>query len=62
MGESNVIDFPLKPPICDNCDHASFSGHGIFCLEHREEIWNAQVAEDCESFLPLPTHFARIIP
>lgn len=55
MGEGEVVSLPIKPPRCDDCDHASFSSYGIFCLEFREEIWNPKVAEECAEFLPLPT-------
>jgi len=53
MGE--VFTLPIPPPRCDDCDHASFSSHGIFCLMFREEIWNSKVAEECEEFLPFPS-------
>jgi hypothetical protein len=60
MGD--VVPFPIKTPSCDDCDHASFSTHGLFCLFFREEIWRTSIAEECDEFLPLPSPVRKVAP
>lgn len=53
--EGVIIQFPgVKPPkerVCSNCDHASFSNYGIFCMQFMEMV-DDPVAKECEEYEP----------
>lgn len=44
--------------LCSDCEFALFGSGGIFCREFSEDIWDERIAEECESFDPVP--WARI--
>ena len=43
---------------CSECEFALFGSGGVYCREINEDIWNERVAEECESFDPVP--WARV--
>jgi hypothetical protein len=51
--DAQIIPFPSVKPTCSDCEWAAFSSSGTYCIQFHEEIWNEDVAQECELFDPL---------
>lgn len=54
MARDVVVDLPVKPRRCGDCENALFGPGGVYCRAYHEDIWNERIAEECELWEPTP--------
>ena len=54
MGDriADVIQFPVAPRLCFDCENALLAPGGIFCGVYQQEIHNEREAEKCDEYSP----------